>query len=170
MNRLIAAALMAALVLPVGAVAQGDAQTERPGSDSGAAESVPPEFQVTPGGVRERIQIQPAPGSQPRPPRAQPPQGNLVRVQIAVNFTIQNAGGDAEQRLAEHARRRVYEMAARECEQVIEVFAQDCRLSAINVNVREQPGRDPRMVVSGNIVLLATPRAAGASGPPTSTP
>ena len=63
-----------------------------------------------------------------------------VRVQSSINFFVHGPSGDGEeaQRLRDKARRTVYEMAARECDLVREVFARECRLESVNVNIGRQ--------------------------------
>jgi hypothetical protein len=71
---------------------------------------------------------------------ASPRQEGFVRVQSSVNFFVPGPAGDGEeaQRLREHARRSVYEMAAHECDLLREVLAKDCRLESVTSNITRQ--------------------------------
>jgi len=68
----------------------------------------------------QRIAIEQS-GSSPRQ------EGSLVRVQNSFNFFIAGPTGEGEeaQKLREKARRIVYEMAAHECDLLLEVLAKD---------------------------------------------
>ena len=71
-----------------------------------------------------------------------PRQDAPVRVQSSINFFMHGPSGDGEeaQRLRDRARRTIYEMAARECDLVREVFARECRLESVNINIGRQYG------------------------------
>lgn len=64
-------------------------------------------------------------------------QEGMVRIQSSVNFFFPGPTGDGEdaQKLRDHARLSVYEMAGRECDLLRTVLAKDCRIENINVNV-----------------------------------
>ncbi|MCP4620709.1 MAG: hypothetical protein GY844_30245 [Bradyrhizobium sp.] len=85
-----------------------------------------------------------------------------VRVQSSINFFIQGPTGDGEeaQRLRDKARRTVYEMAARECDLIREVFARECRLDSVNVNIGRQYGsQQPEgYTVNGSMSVQAFPK------------
>ena len=76
--------------------------------------------------------------AQPNASRQEAP----VRIQSSINFFVNGPTGDGEeaQRLRDRSRRAVYEMAARECDVVREVFARECRLESVNVNIGRQYG------------------------------
>ena len=81
-----------------------------------------------------------------------PRQEGFVRVQSSVNFFVAGPTGDSEeaQKLREHARRAVYEMAARECDLLREVLAKDCRMEAVNTNLNRQFGQQQQEGFSVN--------------------
>jgi len=85
-----------------------------------------------------------------------------VRVQSSINFFVHGPSGDGEeaQRLRDKARRTVYEMAARECDLVREVFARECRLESVNVNIGRQYGsQQPEgYTVNGSMSLQTFPK------------
>jgi hypothetical protein len=70
-------------------------------------------------------------------------QEGFVRVQSSVNFFVPGPSGDGEeaQKLREHARRAVYEMAAHECDLLRDVLAKDCRMESVNTNITRQFGQ-----------------------------
>lgn len=69
-------------------------------------------------------------------------QEGWVRVQSTINFFVAGPTGESEeaQKLRDHARRAVYEMAARECDLLREVIAKDCRMESVSNNINRQHG------------------------------
>jgi hypothetical protein len=117
--------------------------------------------------VRERIAVQPLspqynrvfPVQMTVPSSAQ--HGNeSVRVQVNVNLFVPGPGDESEaaEKVRDHARRSIYQMAAHECDLVRDVLAKECRLQAISVNVmRQQMGNmGSGYNVSGNFTLQVT--------------
>ena len=88
-------------------------------------------------------------GSSPRQ------EGSLVRVQNSFNFFIAGPTGEGEeaQKLREKARRIVYEMAAHECDLLLEVLAKECRLESVNdnININRQFQQQEGLTVNGSI-------------------
>jgi cyanophycinase-like exopeptidase len=85
---------------------------------------------------------------------------SVLRVQSTVSlFVPGNQGSLDEQKAAgESGRRAVYEMAARECQVLVEVFRADCKLVSVNVNVNAQtrtPGSEG-LAVNGTIAYELT--------------
>src|ERR1700744_4295328 len=68
------------------------------------------------------------------------PPGSIVRVQTNTNFFVPGPTGESEEanKNRERARRAIYEMAAHECELLLQVLAQECRLESVNVNMNRQ--------------------------------
>lgn len=85
-----------------------------------------------------------------------------VRIQSSINFFVFGPTGDGEeaQRLRDRARRTVYEMAGRECDLVREVFARECRLESVNVNIGRQYGQQQPegYTVNGSMSLQTFPK------------
>jgi hypothetical protein len=85
-----------------------------------------------------------------------------VRIQSSITFFVFGPTGDGEeaQRLRDRARRTVYEMAGRECDLVREVFARECRLESVNVNIGRQYGsQQPEgYQVNGSMSLQTFPK------------
>ncbi len=76
-------------------------------------------------------------GMQPPPvPAAQP-----IRISLSVNMFVPTPGDDSAQALKaqEDGRKMIYEFAARECDVLRDVLANDCRLESININVQHVP-------------------------------
>jgi hypothetical protein len=67
-------------------------------------------------------------------------QEGLVRVQLQIQMFITGPTDDSEEanKHRERARRALYDMAARECELMKAVIANDCRLETVNVNLNRQ--------------------------------
>ena len=82
-------------------------------------------------------------------------EGSLVRVQNIFNFFIAGPTGEGEeaQKLREKARRIVYEMAAHECDLLLEVLAKECRLESVNdnININRQFQQQEGLTVNGSI-------------------
>ena len=80
-----------------------------------------------------------------------------VRIQSTTNFFMSGPTGDGEeaQRLRDKGRRAIYEMAARECDLAREIFARECRLESVNVNVgRHHGSQQPEgYTISGSMSL-----------------
>jgi hypothetical protein len=72
-------------------------------------------------------------------------QEGLVRVQTTIQLFVAGPTDDSEaaDKQRERARRAVYEIAAKECDLMREVIAQECQLQSVNVNVNRQP--NPQM-------------------------
>jgi hypothetical protein len=72
-------------------------------------------------------------------------QEGLVRVQTTIQLFVAGPTDDSEaaDKHRERARRAVYEIAAKECDLMREVIAQECQLQSVNVNVNRQP--NPQM-------------------------
>lgn len=86
-------------------------------------------------------------------------QEGFVRVQSTINFFVAGPTGDGEeaQKLREHARRAVYEMAAHECDLLREVLAKDCRLESVNSNISRQYGQQQEgFTINGSMNLQVT--------------
>jgi hypothetical protein len=81
--------------------------------------------------------------AQERPAASAARNTNSIRVQVGVNFFIPGPADESaeSQALRDHARRSIYEMAARECELLRDKLADDCRLESVNVNVNRQFGQ-----------------------------
>jgi hypothetical protein len=71
--------------------------------------------------------------------------GNNQFVRVSVNYTIQrnieDKGEEAMVAMQEQARRMIYNMAKRECTQLLEVLAETCKIASINVSVQIRPKR-----------------------------
>ena len=112
--------------------------------------------------VRERIVL---PGQaqtaqvQVQPMPVQQRGSDTVRVQVGINLFIPApAEGEEADRVRDHARRNIYEFALRECDILRDVLARECRLEAINVNVKRQMGTNAPQGfnVNGQITLQVT--------------
>jgi hypothetical protein len=94
-----------------------------------------------------------------------PRQPDVVRVQNNINFFVLGPTGDSAeaQKSRETARRSIYDLAARECDLLREVFARDCRLESVNVNVgmnRQFGQQQPEgYSVNGTISYQLTPKS-----------
>jgi hypothetical protein len=68
---------------------------------------------------------------------------NPIRVQVGVSFFVPGPADESAESMAlrDHARRSIYEMAARECELLRDKLADDCRLESVNVNENRQFGQ-----------------------------
>jgi hypothetical protein len=66
-----------------------------------------------------------------------PGQDGAIRVQSNINIFMPGPTGDSAeaQKLREHARRIVYDMAAHECDLLRATLAKECRLMSVNSNV-----------------------------------
>lgn len=66
-----------------------------------------------------------------------PGQDGTIRVQSNINIFMPGPTGDSAeaQKLREHARRMVYDMAAHECDLLRATLAKECRLMSVNTNV-----------------------------------
>ena len=80
--------------------------------------------------------------AQERPAPA-PARNVTIRVQVGVSFFVPGPADESAEAMAsrDHARRSVYEMAARECELLRDKLADDCRLESVNVNENRQFGQ-----------------------------
>lgn len=89
-----------------------------------------------------------------------PRQEGFVRVQSQVNFFVAGptGEGDEAQKLRDHARRTVYEMAARECDLLREVLAKDCRMESVSSNINRQYGQQQQegFSVNGSMSMQIT--------------
>ncbi len=101
----------------------------------------------------------------PAPAAAQMPrQFDVIRIQNNINFFVPGPAGDnAEaQKSQDAARRSIYEMAAHECDVLREIFARDCRLESVNVNIgtnRQFGQQQPEgYSVNGTMSYQVTPK------------
>jgi hypothetical protein len=71
---------------------------------------------------------------------AQRRQEGMVRVQMTIQMFVAGPTDESEEaeRHRERARRALYGLAAKECDMMREVIAQDCRLESVNVNLNRQ--------------------------------
>jgi hypothetical protein len=82
---------------------------------------------------------------------------NQVRVSVAVNFFVAAPTDSSPQALKaqEEARRKVYEIAHRECAVLLDVMADDCRMENMNVNINVNRNYNPQMgdgfTIAGNM-------------------
>jgi hypothetical protein len=67
-----------------------------------------------------------------------PASGQQVRITVAVSAFVPAPTNDSDQSLKaqESGRRKVYQLAARECGILRAILASDCRLESININVQ----------------------------------
>jgi len=84
---------------------------------------------------------------------------NAIRVQTGTSFFVPGPTGETEDatKNRERARRAIYEMAAHECELLLQVLAQECRLESITVNVNRQFGQQVEgYTAMGNMTFQIT--------------
>jgi hypothetical protein len=104
------------------------------------------------------ISLAPAAAQMPRQPE-------IARIQNNISFFVPGATGDSAeaQKSRDAARRSIYEMAAHECDVLREVFAKDCRLESVNVNigVNRQFGQQQQegYTVNGSMSYQITPKS-----------
>jgi hypothetical protein len=81
---------------------------------------------------------------QPTPPPSSPPRQE-VRVQSSVGFFVAWPKGEGEEaeKQREKAHRIVYDLAAHECDLLLEVLAKECRLESVNNNINVRQGQQP---------------------------
>jgi hypothetical protein len=99
------------------------------------------------------------PKAQERVVLAQERSERPVRVQVGTSFFMPGPVGDLAEanRVREQARRVIYEMAAKECEVLLSVFASQCRLEGLNVNVARQGGQQvDGFIVNGSMTYSVT--------------
>lgn len=98
---------------------------------------------ITPGACLMLLMVAPSAAETPdqrivieRAPASSRPEGS-VRVQSNLNVFLPGPTGEGAEadKLREHARRMVYEMAAHECDLLLATLAKDCRLVSVNSNV-----------------------------------
>src|SRR5690242_14352826 len=68
------------------------------------------------------------------------PQTGMVRVQASIHLFVPGPidDSDAAEKQRDHARRMVYEMAAKACELLRDVIAKECKLDSITSNLTVQ--------------------------------
>jgi len=85
---------------------------------------------------------------------------NQVRVAVSVNLFVAAPTDASPQavKAQEDARRKIYEIAGRECALLLEVIASDCRLENVNVNVSRyhSPPRAEGFNINGNMGFRVT--------------
>jgi hypothetical protein len=81
-------------------------------------------------GAATLLSLAPAAAQMPR-------QFDVVRIQNNISFFVAGPTGDGAeaQKSQDAARRSIYNMAAHECDVLREIFAKDCRLESVNVNI-----------------------------------
>ncbi|KIZ47145.1 hypothetical protein OO17_05525 [Rhodopseudomonas palustris] len=89
-----------------------------------------------------------------------PPQQS-VQVQTNISLFVEDVGGTSEdaEKLRYQIRRRIYEMAAHECDLLREVIAKDCRLETVTSNIRQRSGQRPQQDgydINGSLRLQIT--------------
>jgi len=85
---------------------------------------------------------------------------NQVRVSVSVNMFVAAPTDSSPQALIaqENARRKVYEVATRECAVLLDAMASDCRLENVNVNINryQNPQQPEGFTVGGNMTFRVT--------------
>lgn len=88
------------------------------------------------------------------------PDARPVRVQVGISFFMPGStieANDEASRVREHARRIVYDMAAKECGLLLNALAGSCRLESVTVNVNRQAGQQLEgFFVNGNMAYAIT--------------
>ena len=87
---------------------------------------------------------------------------DLVRVQVGTSFFVTSTAEEGEEadKAREEARRRIYAMAAQECNLLKATLANECRLENITVHSnrhRSQQQRDG-FQISGNMTFRVAPK------------
>jgi hypothetical protein len=93
-----------------------------------------------------------------------PRQADMVRIQNNISFSLPGPTNDSPeaQKSRDAAQRSIYEMAAHGCDLLREVFAKDCRLESVNVNVginRQFGGQQEGYTVNGSMSYQITPKS-----------
>ncbi|HEY3793147.1 MAG TPA: hypothetical protein VGM09_15035 [Bradyrhizobium sp.] len=92
-----------------------------------------------------------------------PRQADVARIQNNINFFVPGPTNDSAeaQKSRDTARRSIYEMAAHECDLLREVFAKDCRLESVSVNIglnRQFGQQQEGYTVNGSMSYQITPK------------
>jgi hypothetical protein len=90
-------------------------------------------------------------------------QAEMMRINIGMNFMLTGVtdpiGDDAK--LRDRTRRQVYQMAVKECELLLEMIANECRIETINININRNPQVSESVNVNANIALRAVQKQPG---------
>ncbi len=89
------------------------------------------------------------------------PLAEPIRIHLNITYFVPGAmteGPDSEKSRA--ARRAIYELSTRECDFLKDIFAKDCRVESLNVNISRQYGSQQQegFNATGNIVMRVTPK------------
>ena len=71
-----------------------------------------------------------------------PAGAELIHISLGINMFVpaRDDGSEEALKAQEAARRKVYDLAAHECDILRDVLASDCRLETINLNMQHAPG------------------------------